>query len=57
MIPSKVAEAMPYLEYKQRFWSLMLAWWQRYLPEHPERGEFVAERIAIAEAQVAKWDA
>jgi len=46
---------MSYLHYKREFWRLMLAYWHEYGSRHPERAEFIAERITVAEAQVAKW--
>ena len=55
MISFKAAESMSYLHYKREFWRLMLAYWHEYGSRHPERAEFIAERITVAEAQVAKW--
>ena len=55
MISSKEAESMDYLTYKRAFWSRMLAWWQTYSADHPERKAFVDTRIAFAEARVAMW--
>lgn len=55
MIDWKEGEAMPFPIYKRTFWKRMLAWWKTYGQEHPERREFVNERIAVAESQLERW--
>jgi hypothetical protein len=55
MIGEKEAAGMTYLTYKRVFWARMLAAWERYRSDHPERAAFVRERTAIAKEQIAIW--
>jgi hypothetical protein len=56
MVSSREAETMDYITYKRTFWSRMLAWWQQYLPTHPERRTFVQHRIEFCQGQVDHWN-
>lgn len=56
MIGSKEAETMEYLTYKRTFWARMLAWWERYALDHPERASFNEERLLNAGRWVQYWN-